>query len=192
MGGFNEGFFPYPYQIYTFSCRWPEFLDGNWSYLSVFHLWSHIKMANLIVSLFFRKSKNLFAASSSVSSRHVWADNWCFARETNSHVLGLRRHTFPHCWWPRSSFHVQKGLFSIQPLSVSVHPITRLILLSLFPAYMQIQMRRTVRKLAKCFPTAIVSGRCRDKVHFQALHWHFFWCCYFDMETKKGSWVAGV
>ncbi|XP_071722033.1 probable trehalose-phosphate phosphatase H, partial [Rutidosis leptorrhynchoides] len=25
-------------------------------------------------------------------------------------------------------------------------------------------MRRTVRKLAQCFPTAIVSGRCRDKV----------------------------
>ncbi|XP_022741252.1 probable trehalose-phosphate phosphatase J isoform X2 [Durio zibethinus] len=27
------------------------------------------------------------------------------------------------------------------------------------------QMRKTVRKLAKCFPTAIVSGRCRDKVY---------------------------
>lgn len=28
------------------------------------------------------------------------------------------------------------------------------------------QMRKTVKKLAKCFPTAIVTGRCRDKVHF--------------------------
>lgn len=26
------------------------------------------------------------------------------------------------------------------------------------------QMRRTVKKLAKCFPTAIVTGRCIDKV----------------------------
>ncbi|XP_038994756.1 probable trehalose-phosphate phosphatase I [Hibiscus syriacus] len=31
-------------------------------------------------------------------------------------------------------------------------------------AFMSKKMRRTVRKLAKCFPTAIVSGRCRDKV----------------------------
>ena len=28
------------------------------------------------------------------------------------------------------------------------------------------QMRRTVKKLAKCFPTSIVTGRCIDKVHF--------------------------
>lgn len=27
------------------------------------------------------------------------------------------------------------------------------------------QMRKTVKKVARCFPTAIVSGRCRDKVH---------------------------
>ena len=27
------------------------------------------------------------------------------------------------------------------------------------------QMRRTVRKVARYFPTAIVSGRCRDKVY---------------------------
>ena len=26
-------------------------------------------------------------------------------------------------------------------------------------------MRRTVRNLANCFPTAIVSGRCREKVY---------------------------
>lgn len=26
-------------------------------------------------------------------------------------------------------------------------------------------MRKTVRKLARCFPTAIVTGRCRDKVY---------------------------
>ncbi|XP_010547623.1 PREDICTED: probable trehalose-phosphate phosphatase J isoform X1 [Tarenaya hassleriana] len=32
-------------------------------------------------------------------------------------------------------------------------------------AFMSSKMRRTVRKLAKCFPTAIVSGRCRDKVY---------------------------
>lgn len=32
-------------------------------------------------------------------------------------------------------------------------------------AFMSKKMRRTVRKLAKCFPTAIVSGRCRDKVY---------------------------
>ncbi|KAG4121688.1 hypothetical protein ERO13_D11G222900v2 [Gossypium hirsutum] len=32
-------------------------------------------------------------------------------------------------------------------------------------AFMSNKMRRTVRKLAKCFPTAIVSGRCRDKVY---------------------------
>ncbi|XP_071724319.1 probable trehalose-phosphate phosphatase J [Rutidosis leptorrhynchoides] len=31
-------------------------------------------------------------------------------------------------------------------------------------AFMSKKMRRTVRKLAQCFPTAIVSGRCRDKV----------------------------
>ncbi|MBA0688631.1 hypothetical protein Goari_006403, partial [Gossypium aridum] len=36
-------------------------------------------------------------------------------------------------------------------------------------AFMSKKMRKTVRKLAKCFPTAIVSGRCRDKVHFHAL-----------------------
>lgn len=29
-----------------------------------------------------------------------------------------------------------------------------------------LQMRATVRKLARYFPTAIVSGRCRDKVQF--------------------------
>ncbi|XP_074264383.1 putative trehalose-phosphate phosphatase J isoform X2 [Silene latifolia] len=32
-------------------------------------------------------------------------------------------------------------------------------------AFMSDSMRRTVRKLAKYFPTAIVSGRCRDKVY---------------------------
>lgn len=32
-------------------------------------------------------------------------------------------------------------------------------------AFMSKKMRRTVRNLAKCFPTAIVSGRCRDKVY---------------------------
>ncbi|XP_076918843.1 putative trehalose-phosphate phosphatase H [Bidens hawaiensis] len=32
-------------------------------------------------------------------------------------------------------------------------------------AYMSDTMRATVRKLAGCFPTAIVSGRCRDKVY---------------------------
>nr|KJB49173.1 hypothetical protein B456_008G104600 [Gossypium raimondii] len=32
-------------------------------------------------------------------------------------------------------------------------------------AFMSKKMRKTVRKLAKCFPTAIVSGRCRDKVY---------------------------
>ncbi|KAF5480825.1 hypothetical protein F2P56_001538 [Juglans regia] len=32
-------------------------------------------------------------------------------------------------------------------------------------AFMSDAMRQTVRKLAGCFPTAIVSGRCRDKVY---------------------------
>ncbi|XP_038689432.1 probable trehalose-phosphate phosphatase J isoform X1 [Tripterygium wilfordii] len=32
-------------------------------------------------------------------------------------------------------------------------------------AFMSKKMRTTVRKLARCFPTAIVSGRCRDKVY---------------------------
>lgn len=32
-------------------------------------------------------------------------------------------------------------------------------------AFMSKAMRKTVRKLARCFPTAIVSGRCRDKVY---------------------------
>ncbi|XP_038994941.1 probable trehalose-phosphate phosphatase J [Hibiscus syriacus] len=32
-------------------------------------------------------------------------------------------------------------------------------------AFMSNKMRKTVRKVAKCFPTAIVSGRCRDKVY---------------------------
>ncbi|KAM7276871.1 hypothetical protein ACFE04_018737 [Oxalis oulophora] len=31
-------------------------------------------------------------------------------------------------------------------------------------AFMSKKMRRTVRKVAQCFPTAIVTGRCRDKV----------------------------
>ncbi|XP_057421138.1 probable trehalose-phosphate phosphatase J [Lotus japonicus] len=32
-------------------------------------------------------------------------------------------------------------------------------------AFMSDSMRKTVRKLARCFPTAIVSGRCKDKVY---------------------------
>lgn len=32
--------------------------------------------------------------------------------------------------------------------------------------YMMQQMRAAVRDVAKHFPTAIVSGRCRDKVHY--------------------------
>ncbi|KAL9329586.1 hypothetical protein ACSQ67_004589 [Phaseolus vulgaris] len=32
-------------------------------------------------------------------------------------------------------------------------------------AFMSDSMRKTVRKLARCFPTAIVTGRCRDKVY---------------------------
>ncbi|XP_075652828.1 putative trehalose-phosphate phosphatase J [Castanea sativa] len=32
-------------------------------------------------------------------------------------------------------------------------------------AFMPEDMRKTVKKLAKCFPTAIVTGRCRDKVY---------------------------
>ncbi|CAN1814866.1 Probable trehalose-phosphate phosphatase J [Linum perenne] len=32
-------------------------------------------------------------------------------------------------------------------------------------AFMSKKMRTTVRRLARCFPTAIVSGRCRDKVY---------------------------
>ncbi|GLT33766.1 hypothetical protein SLA2020_083290 [Shorea laevis] len=32
-------------------------------------------------------------------------------------------------------------------------------------AFMSKKMRKTVRKLAECFPTAIVTGRCRDKVY---------------------------
>jgi trehalose 6-phosphate phosphatase len=38
-------------------------------------------------------------------------------------------------------------------------------------AFMSKKMRNTVRKLAKCFPTAIVSGRCREKV---AVGYHTF------------------
>jgi trehalose 6-phosphate phosphatase len=37
-------------------------------------------------------------------------------------------------------------------------------------AFMSRKMRRTVRKLANCFPTAIVSGRCIEKVCLQ-LNW---------------------
>lgn len=39
------------------------------------------------------------------------------------------------------------------------------------------QMRKTVRKLARCFPTAIVTGRCRDKVHLtvdNTFNFHFY------------------
>ncbi|KAL5163980.1 putative trehalose-phosphate phosphatase J [Glycine soja] len=32
-------------------------------------------------------------------------------------------------------------------------------------AFMSDSMRKTVRKLARCFPTAIVTGRCKDKVY---------------------------
>ncbi|KAK7379461.1 hypothetical protein VNO80_04922 [Phaseolus coccineus] len=32
-------------------------------------------------------------------------------------------------------------------------------------AFMSHSMRKTVRKLARCFPTAIVTGRCKDKVY---------------------------
>ncbi|KAE9587752.1 putative trehalose-phosphatase [Lupinus albus] len=32
-------------------------------------------------------------------------------------------------------------------------------------AFMSNSMRKTVRKLARCFPTAIVTGRCKDKVY---------------------------
>ena len=35
------------------------------------------------------------------------------------------------------------------------------------------QMRKTVRKLARCFPTAIVTGRCKDKVRF-LIPWSWF------------------
>lgn len=31
-------------------------------------------------------------------------------------------------------------------------------------------MRKTVKKLARCFPTAIVTGRCIDKVHFDSFN----------------------
>lgn len=35
-------------------------------------------------------------------------------------------------------------------------------------------MRNTVKKLAKCFPTAIVSGRCREKVpHIFNFHFNY-------------------
>jgi hypothetical protein len=33
------------------------------------------------------------------------------------------------------------------------------------PVKLWTQMREAVRGVAACFPTAIVSGRCRDKVH---------------------------
>lgn len=35
-------------------------------------------------------------------------------------------------------------------------------------------MRKTVRKLARCFPTAIVTGRCIDKVHFHSFKFLFY------------------
>ncbi|KAG5060035.1 hypothetical protein glysoja_041191 [Glycine soja] len=33
-------------------------------------------------------------------------------------------------------------------------------------AFMCDSMRKTMRKLARCFPTAIVTGRCKDKVQY--------------------------
>nr|AFK44169.1 unknown [Lotus japonicus] len=50
-------------------------------------------------------------------------------------------------------------------------------------AFMSDSMRKTVRKLARCFPTAIVSGRCKDKytilfawlscIMLEAMEWIF-------------------
>ncbi|KAG4982874.1 hypothetical protein JHK82_027718 [Glycine max] len=33
-------------------------------------------------------------------------------------------------------------------------------------AFMCDSMRKTMRKLGRCFPTAIVTGRCKDKVQY--------------------------
>lgn len=48
----------------------------------------------------------------------------------------------------------------------SVYHFLILTIAKLVSRFYVTQMRKTVKKLAKCFPTAIVTGRCRDKVHF--------------------------
>jgi hypothetical protein len=40
------------------------------------------------------------------------------------------------------------------------------------------QMRAAVRDVATYFPTAIVSGRCRDKVHFTSPFFFFFYIAF--------------
>ncbi|KAL6227778.1 hypothetical protein ACLB2K_001735 [Fragaria x ananassa] len=53
------------------------------------------------------------------------------------------------------------------PILSSVHynflAVSKFLCLNFY--HVNIQMRKTVKRLARCFPTAIVSGRCRDKVY---------------------------
>jgi len=51
------------------------------------------------------------------------------------------------------------------------------------------QMRRTVKKMAKCFPTSIVTGRCIDKVHFVRQFYFSFLLTKHDNEPFSNNYL---
>lgn len=87
------------------------------------------------------------------------------------------------------------------PILSSVHynflAVSKFLCLNFY--HVNIQMRKTVKRLARCFPTAIVSGRCRDKVHLfsSCLHSLFFYIIFviFMLEVMVNcciNWAVGL
>lgn len=63
---------------------------------------------------------------------------------------------------PDQAFMPEEVNFFLFPINVYHQPIKLLLI----PFFVSNQMRATVRDVARYFPTAIVTGRCRDKVHY--------------------------
>lgn len=91
-------------------------------------------------------------------------------RQEDCCVLGLRRYPVANRWRSRQSIHVPRGKLE---QSVPSTYITWSINSCLYFVWKPSQMRSAVRNVAKCFPTAIVSGRSRKKVLMICLQCYF-------------------
>ncbi|KAG6468359.1 hypothetical protein ZIOFF_073035 [Zingiber officinale] len=91
-------------------------------------------------------------------TERVREDHAGLKREADRDVLGLRRHPLSHRRRSRLRFHDGRSNLPEPPSPCSSHLLPRLK----FRFF--VQMRAAVKEVAKFFPTAIVSGRCRSKV----------------------------
>lgn len=117
-----------------------------------------------------------YADKVSIRTCIIWSNYKACNGKKISTVFGLWWNIITNCRQPRSGLHVKfcKDVF----LSLMTLDIYIPFLLNWFMNFCDffLQMRAAVRNAAKCFPTAIISGRSRDKVS-RAASLTFLSCC---------------